>query len=522
MPETWSDQLKPRSAYEAIDFGFLFVREHYVPLLSLALVFVLPVSLLLSLLFSSHLAWVSFVMWWAKPVWERPMLRYLSRALFEAPPSLRETLSEIRVWGVRDLIPSLTTRRLSPSRSFEMPVTVLEGSVGKDRSARLLMLRRGPASGAAMSLTILLVHIEIFLIIGFLMLAAALIPEAANVNFLEWLIGFEETAESSTLRELLYFALGELAAVLVAPYYVGAGFSLYLHRRTELEAWDLELAFRELAERVSAKARKASSMSVLLLLLALLVAPTQFVSEAAAAPLDPEQARASIEEVMAGEAFHQIEIVSIPKFILDWELDQEQEAAGLPQWLTDLAESIATFVGGGLEVVILAVAVAAIGWLVLRVIRQGGFEQIRIARRPTRRSAAPRELFGLEISEDSLPEDVVAEALSLVRAREFRACLALLYRGGLSRLATHHGVDLAVGVTERECLDVARPLLSESAAGYFASLTSTWLRCAYGHVEPEAEELEMLCRNWSSVFAAPVSGTPIAGVESAAGLGRAQ
>jgi hypothetical protein len=36
---------------------------------------------------------------------------------------------------------------------------------------------------------------------------------------------------------------------------VAAGFTLYLNRRTELEAWDLELAFRHLQERLAALRR---------------------------------------------------------------------------------------------------------------------------------------------------------------------------------------------------------------------------------------------------------------------------
>jgi hypothetical protein len=34
-----------------------------------------------------------------------------------------------------------------------------------------------------------------------------------------------------------------LAMSVMAPFYVAAGFALYLGRRTRLEAWDLELAF---------------------------------------------------------------------------------------------------------------------------------------------------------------------------------------------------------------------------------------------------------------------------------------
>jgi hypothetical protein len=31
---------------------------------------------------------------------------------------------------------------------------------------------------------------------------------------------------------------------LLEPFYVGAGFAMYLNRRVELEAWDIEQEFR--------------------------------------------------------------------------------------------------------------------------------------------------------------------------------------------------------------------------------------------------------------------------------------
>ena len=38
----------------------------------------------------------------------------------------------------------------------------------------------------------------------------------------------------------------------IEPFYVGAGFGLYLNRRTQLEAWDLEIAFRRMRKRLEA------------------------------------------------------------------------------------------------------------------------------------------------------------------------------------------------------------------------------------------------------------------------------
>jgi hypothetical protein len=34
------------------------------------------------------------------------------------------------------------------------------------------------------------------------------------------------------------------AVLFLEPFYVASGFAMYLHRRTELEAWDIEQEFR--------------------------------------------------------------------------------------------------------------------------------------------------------------------------------------------------------------------------------------------------------------------------------------
>ena len=40
------------------------------------------------------------------------------------------------------------------------------------------------------------------------------------------------------------FRPGEEAVLFLEPFYVGAGFAIYLNRRAELEAWDIEQEFR--------------------------------------------------------------------------------------------------------------------------------------------------------------------------------------------------------------------------------------------------------------------------------------
>jgi len=491
---TWSERLQPRSPYEATDFGFQLVRPDYFTLLAIAAAFVAPLALLLAPFAHDHPFWTSFAIWWAKPVWERPILLHLGRAFFGQAPSAKETLRSLGRSTFRGLLASLTIQRLAPTRSFDLPVALLEGSTGPVRRARLGILRRGRYGGAASALTLVLVQVEWLVQIGLASLLYFFLPESVVDSVGDSFLG---TTEPHWLTGVALFAIWAISILLVAPFYVAAGFSLYLHRRTQLEAWDLELVFRRIAARAAAR---RALVSTALALLVFAVGSTAAPTVEASQPLSADEAKASIETILAGEAFHEPDTVSMPRFLHEWEWESEDEASDpMPEWLQALLEAIARFVAAFGQVMLIAAALAVLGGLILGIVRDGKF-RLALPSPVARRRHVPGELFGLEITEESLPDDVAGEALSAARNGQAREALALLYRGALSRLTRVHGAELSRGVTERECLELARPLLPAPATDYFARLTRTWLRCAYGHLDPANEELGGLCEAWPRFF----------------------
>ena len=52
-----------------------------------------------------------------------------------------------------------------------------------------------------------------------------------------------------------------LAVLFIEPFYVAAGFAMYLNRRAELEAWDIEQEFRHAFARL--RPRRAGGVVVL-------------------------------------------------------------------------------------------------------------------------------------------------------------------------------------------------------------------------------------------------------------------
>jgi len=85
-------EIRPRTAWEAIDLGISLVRVHTVALLKGWMASVYPICLLILALSWSSMFWGVFLIWWLKPVWERVALHPLSRSLFGEHPTWRETM----------------------------------------------------------------------------------------------------------------------------------------------------------------------------------------------------------------------------------------------------------------------------------------------------------------------------------------------------------------------------------------------------------------------------------------------
>ena len=167
--EQISVAVRPRRHWEAVDLGFTMARHWAGPLYKIWFSVTLPIFLLLCLLPTAYSAWTMIIFWWLKPLFERPLLFFLSQALFGETPSLGQAIRAFPSLAWKQLLLSLTWRRLSPTRSMDLPVLQLEGLKSKTRQARLGVLHRG-ASSEASWLTIIGVHIEFFLTLSLIAL----------------------------------------------------------------------------------------------------------------------------------------------------------------------------------------------------------------------------------------------------------------------------------------------------------------------------------------------------------------
>ena len=231
-------RLRPRSSLEAADLGIRVcqstARSVYccyalaaVPLMALALgsVEIAP--------------WLpGTIIWWAKPWLDRTIVFVLSRAAFGQKTSPVDVWkAQGQVWWSQFLF-TWTVRRLSPWRALTQPVYQLEGLSFWPSRSRVRQIRRRNAGAAFM-----------------VMSAFSLCEWGLTASLLSLLYWFAPTGQAPDVLGLLageapaWFSL-ELAAIyaivviFLEPFYVASGFGMYLNRRAELEAWDIEQEFR--------------------------------------------------------------------------------------------------------------------------------------------------------------------------------------------------------------------------------------------------------------------------------------
>lgn len=253
--ETITAELRPRNAWEATDLGMAMVRQWFSAVYAAWFAVALPLFVLLHLACWEHWWLAPWLMWWLKPLLDRPLLYMFSHALFADPPNRRQFWRALPgLLCRRQALAALAWRRLDSARSFTLPIGQLEGLTGKARRQRLRDLSY-PGRGAAVWLTVVGLHLEIALDFALIALVWMLVPDFVALEFSDLL------DDSDAWEQFWLNVVGFCGLSLVEPFYVAAGFTLYLNRRAWLEAWDLELGFRKMAMRFSKSASHPAEQS---------------------------------------------------------------------------------------------------------------------------------------------------------------------------------------------------------------------------------------------------------------------
>jgi len=483
--------IRPRSAFEGLDLGFAVASQWFTTLWLLWIGTALPLVLLIHALCFAHPLIALLLSWWAKPLFETPLLYWLSRRIFNEAPSVQTIFRSVPTIVRPQLLTRLFWRRFSPSRSFYMPVIFLEVMKGKDYAKRADILGSNQSAGYALTFICFLFELLVYVSVVFLieiMVPEALVP-SAGLNLL-----FNTQGGGALASNLLAI----LAMSLIAPFYIAAGFSLYLTRRTLLEAWDIELRFKRLMAREKTRTQFLSLAFLCFFLFPGNVAllPLADASAQASAPafvLDKKNAKQRIGKILKSDDF------GSEKTVTYWRLRSFRQQ-GEPQsnFLGDFFTMLIRFVsfvvkpvlwiaGGTLFVFFLYAASKALGFS-----------------RPLKRKTVlkpPAALFGLSLAPDSMPDDIVGAARMRLAAGDERAALSHLYRGALSHLIYQSFLEIPASATEGECMAHVRKSRPGEEALFFRELTLVWLKMAYGHIRPDARQVMSLCREWGNYYA---------------------
>jgi hypothetical protein len=316
-------QLRQRTPWEAADLGFQITRTYAKSVWAAWSLAFFPSALLIGLV--SHLLFenllvAAFLLWWLKPIFDVPVLHVLSRAVFGETLSPKQAVKmawQRANWG--QLLRWITYRRLHPARALYLPVDFLERETGARRSTRTGVLARAQGSPASL-LTIIGIHLEAMLMVSILMLGLLFVPNEFLSDAMRDVFDrlFSDPPIWFEWIEHLVYAC---AIAIFEPFYVGAGFGLYLNRRMELEAWDVDLSFRNLAERLGAKAHVWIVAGVAAFLLITSTTPTA-LAQSNAANTDPT---AAIESDSAVETTTEPTADSVDPTIAEVLADQAQE-----------------------------------------------------------------------------------------------------------------------------------------------------------------------------------------------------
>lgn len=519
--ESLAVELRPRSGWEAMELGAALVRRHaaaiWVPwLIVTGLVF----ALLNLAAWAIDQLWLALLaMWWLRPVFDRIPLYVLSRAVFGSVPTVADTLRAQLHWGWRPMLGHLTWRRFSPLRTAMLPVDLLEGAAPALMRERRRVIGAGNGGHAAM-LTLMCLHFILALQISAVLIPLMFVPnELLSETARDAWATITETPPAWALIALN--GVDWLAVALIEPFYIGAGFGLYLNRRTQLEAWDLEIAFRRMRRRLAAAA--GTSLVALACLLPLAMSPMPATAQDAQAPASAansetpadktaettddvpadDEAEAddrSLDDIFGDQRVpHDAFGRSVKQAYKDpdlrptrtvslWKPKKKKEENKAPfdmpslAWLGGIFGFIAEYGLWLLLAVLVGLLIAtAKRWL----------PWLQLATRPPQAQPDPVEVRSVD-EHEPLPPDIATVARRLWAQGQPRRALALLYRASVEAMAARIDAHLPPGATEAECLRASRRMPEVEDREAFQRVVRVWQYAAYGHSLPEASDFETL------------------------------
>lgn len=487
-------ELRPRGAWEAADFGARLIRRDAVEIYKTWFALTLPLIglALLAIYFGASGMWVFIVYWWLEPITDGPILHIISRRLFGENIDHRAALKAAPGLAWRNKLFWLTPYRFHFARSIAIPVVQLEGLSGTKRRERSAVLNHG-IYNYGVGVSTAYQHLFLSLYLGVVLFGYLLVPlEYHDSVGITWLDQFWES--DSRVSALLALLLAYAAQSVLHPWFVGCGFGLYINRRTELEAWDVEVAFRRMVLRRQAGASAAAMATMVLVLFAPLLLSSTSVR---ADDEEPVVGYWSDEEVVpAVDTIYAKDELNTSRETTRWAPIEQSEKRDRKS--SGIWRSIGVFIGIiaeiglwlGIGIFLIFLVATRQRWLpyLSRIQKQKGSEQ-RVL------------LAGGEVRAEDLPADIPAAVMSLWQSGAVREALSLMYRAAVFRAVSDHGIRIPRSATEGACVTAVQDQAADTGlAKFFGEVATAWIWCAYGGREVPAENIAALCDAWPTIY----------------------
>ncbi len=217
-----------------------------------------------------------------------------------------------------------------------------------------------------------------------------------------------------------------------------------------------------------------------------------------------EGSKPVIEEIKSKEPFINMQEEKIWSFEEDKEDDKSIDSLGDFGWLDGFVKFLAMLI----EAVLWVIPLVIIYYLYryrevwMNLVQGKGFR--------TDKADIADTLFGLDVTRESLPDDIQFEAANLWHQGQHREAICLLYRGALAALLRVYAFNLPPGATEEDCLrqveqhqyaarNEAQPDVPDRA-GHFRRLTGLWINVAYAHRLPVEPDFLAICNSWNQTY----------------------
>ena len=430
--------------------------------------------------------WGMILVWWFKPLYERPPMRLLSLAVFAETSSIRQNVAHSLH---SQLLLSLTVYRFSWRRSAIASISLEETTNAALSTRRKLLYAKGTASlfwvcVLGWSFEVLGSVILYHLVIGFFESSENVAVNSYQDIFDQLTLMSVALGESinslSTPKRGLYLTIYAVLINVTMPFYVGSGFSLYLNRRTILEGWDIEVGFNKLIQRLG-----------LLTLVVCIMLPTPVHSnEMPDHASDVPDHQSVITELRNSPDFNQIETVRMPilfKKILEWIKGIEPEdGKELNSNLFASILKVCLWIGmAGLLLYFVYTLTTSVDLSFV------GDERKRQKRTPDHVRESHRQR--------DLPKDLVSAIVNAWQGGLSREAYALLYAGTLLYLSRLLDSPIGPDETETECLNRTRALPINLRTA-FEQLTKEWQAVAYAGTTISESQFERALDDFKLLF----------------------